>query len=77
MHNETSLDIHGLTVQEAHIEIDYFLEYLSDSVYEVEIIHGYKNGHALLDFVRNVYKHPRIKRKILSLNNGITTFLIK
>ncbi len=77
MHTETSLDIHGLTVMEAHIEIDYFLEYLSDDVKEIDIIHGYKNGHALLDFVRKEYNNPRIQRKIVGLNNGKTTFLIK
>ena len=45
--------------------------------YEIEVIHGYTGGTALRDFVRREFTHPRIERKFLSLNQGITTLILK
>ena len=74
---ETEIDIHGMTVNEAISELDYFLEYLPDNVKEVVVIHGYRQGKRLLDMVRKEFQHNRIERKIVSMNPGITVFLIK
>ena len=74
---ETEIDIHGMTVNEAISELDYYLEYLPDDVKEVVVIHGYRQGKRLLDMVRKEFQHDRIERKIVSMNPGITVFLIK
>ena len=70
------IDIHGMTVNEAISELDYFMEYLSDDTVEVVVVHGYNQGKKLLQMVRNDFKHKRIKRKIVSMNPGITIFLL-
>lgn len=67
------IDLHDMTVAEAKRELDIELNHLHKSVREVEVVHGYRQGSALLKFVRE-YKHPKIKRKILSMNQGITIF---
>lgn len=77
MHREDRIDLHGMTVAEAEAELNFFLDYLEDDVDEVVVVHGYKQGSALLEMVRKSYEHPRIKQKLLSMNNGITTFLLK
>lgn len=74
---ETEIDIHGMTVNEAISELDYYLEYLPDDVKEVVVIHGYRQGKRLLEMVRKEFQHDRIERKIVSMNPGITVFLIK
>ncbi len=74
---EAEIDIHGMTVNEAISELDYYLEYLPDDVKEVVVIHGYRQGKRLLDMVRKEFQHDRIERKIVSMNPGITVFLIK
>lgn len=70
------IDIHGMTVNEAVSELNYFLEYVSDDTREVVVIHGYRQGKNLLQMVRNDFKHKKIKRKIVSMNPGITIFLL-
>lgn len=71
------IDIHGLTVEDARAELDYFLDNLSEDVGEITVIHGYKGGTALKNMVRNNYSHPRIRKKYVSMNQGITVFEIK
>ena len=40
------------------------------------IVHGYSSS-ILLNYVRKKYSHPRIERKILTLNKGETVFILK
>lgn len=68
------IDIHGMTVNEAISELDYFLEYVSEDTQEVIVVHGYNQGKRLLQMVRNEFQHKRIKRKMISMNPGITIF---
>ncbi len=77
MHREDRIDLHGMSVSEAWVELDYFLDYLEDDVDEITVVHGYKQGSALLEMVRKSYQHPRVVKKILSMNNGITIFLLR
>jgi DNA-nicking Smr family endonuclease len=69
------IDLHGMTTHEAKRELDIEMNHLDKSVREVEVVHGYRQGSALMTFVRN-YKHPKIKQKVLSMNQGITIFVI-
>ena len=70
------LDIHNHTVESARKLITNTLKNLSPDVRGLNIIHGYHQGTALRDMVRKFY-HSKIERKILGLNQGTTTFIIK
>ena len=70
------LDIHNHTVESARKLITSTLKNLPPDVREINIIHGYHQGTALRDMVRK-YSNSKIERKILVLNQGITTFIIK
>lgn len=71
-----TIDLHGQTAESARRLLTSRLAQLSDDVREVTVIHGYHNGTKLLETVRH-FKHYRIERKILGLNNGETVFEIK
>ena len=71
------IDLHSFTVSEAKKYLDSFLNGLPKTTKEVTVIHGCNRGTALLKYVRVTYNHKRIDRKIMSLNQGTTIFLLK
>ena len=71
------IDLHGMTVSDAKRELTLLLNRAGKDCHEIEVIHGYTGGTALRDFVRREFTHPRIERKFLSLNQGITTLILK
>lgn len=70
------IDLHGQTAESAVKLLTARLSQLSDDVREVTVVHGCHGGTTLLETVRR-FKHYRIERKILGLNNGETIFIIK
>ena len=62
----STIDLHGCSQSEAKVKLDK----------EVTIVHGYSSS-ILLNYVRKKYSHPRIERKILTLNKGETVFILK
>ena len=70
-------DIHGMRVLEAKRELETLIGRADKSIREIVVIHGYHGGSALKNMVRSVLRHPRIQQKILSLNQGETTLLLK
>ncbi len=75
-HNLT-IDVHGMTVAEAKSALTNLLNSCDKSTHEIDVLHGYRGGTALLNFVRKEFKHKRLERRILSLNQGMTTLVIK
>lgn len=71
-----TIDLHGQTVDSARRLLTARLKSLPEGVREVVVVHGYHGGVALQNMVRG-YKHFRIERKLLGLNQGETIFLIK
>lgn len=71
------VDIHGMTVQQAKRELERLLNTCGNDVNEIEVIHGYTGGQALLNLVRKDLKHKRIGGRILSLNQGVTVLKVK
>lgn len=71
-----SVDLHGLTREQARERLLYTMRSLPRDVRELTVIHGYRGGTALRDMVRR-FSHPKIERKILGLNQGETIFIIK
>jgi len=74
--NEKTIDVHGLTVDMAKIEIERFIASCDSKVKRVIVIHGYHRGDRLKEFIqsRNGIRSKRIKQKRLTLNQGQTIF---
>lgn len=71
-----SIDLHGMTSAEAKKRLLSALKNCSGDVGEIEIVHGFNSGKVLLNMVRSL-SHPRIDRKIVGMNNGVTIYVIK
>lgn len=71
------IDLHEMTVAEAEYYLEKELDIAPEYVKVVEVIHGFHKGRAILNMVRKEFKHPRIERKYLSLNGGVTKFELK
>lgn len=75
-HMFQSIDVHGFTTQEVKSYLDQTLSQIPKGTREITIIHGYQSGQALGNFLRKQYRHPKIERKLLSMNPGETTFVL-
>lgn len=71
-----TIDIHGETKESAKQRLRDTLKTLPKNVDKLTVIHGYHNGKVLQETVRK-FKHPRIERIIVGLNQGETVYLIK
>lgn len=69
-----TIDLHEMTVAEAEYYLEKELDTLPEYVKVVEVVHGFHKGRAILNMVRKEFKHPRIKRKYLGFNGGVTRF---
>lgn len=73
-----TLDIHGMTVEQAGIAIDSKLRKNKGEVYTLKVIHGFHGGTALKEFVRKRYRSdPRVKRIEVGLNQGETDLILR
>lgn len=70
-----SVDIHGMRCEEAKERLLWLLGHQCKGINEVTVIHGYHSGRVLQDMVRKL-KHPRIERKLLSMNQGETVLVL-
>ncbi len=76
--NETAfIDLHGLNVEEAELELIDFLEQLPKGVRCVEVSHGYSRGTALKKMVRTQFYHWRVKEARVGLNPGASYLWLK
>lgn len=71
-----SIDLHGMTAAEAKALLLRELKSCPKNVAEIEVVHGFNGGQALLKMFRGL-SHPKIERKILGLNNGVTVLILK
>ncbi len=71
------IDLHNKTLEEAKRALDNFINSLPEGKVTIKVIHGYNRGRILQDMIRKEYKHRRIERKILVLNQGITELELK
>ncbi|NLP25941.1 MAG: Smr/MutS family protein [Clostridiales bacterium] len=72
-----TVDLHGMTVTEARSELLRVLKSCPKHIKEIDVIHGYTKGQALQNLIRREFSHPKIERKIITMNNGSTTFILK
>ena len=71
-----TIDLHGETVESAGKKLCAKLKALPKDTRELVVIHGYHGGDKLQSIVRN-FKHPKVERKILGINQGETVFIIE
>lgn len=68
------VDIHGMNTYQAGVRINHVLT-RKGGVYRIRVIHGYRGGTVLRDFVRETYADdPRVKR--LDLSHAGSTDLV-
>lgn len=70
-------DIHGMREDEAKRQLELLLSRADKTIRDVVVVHGYRGGNVLRDMVRNKLKHPRIRRKMVTLNQGQTLIELK
>lgn len=71
-----TIDLHGYTVSGARALLTRELKKCPHGVEEIEVIHGCNSGQTLQSLVRS-FSHPKIERRIVGLNNGMTIFVLK
>lgn len=71
-----TIDLHGETRESAKQRLTGALKSLPKETRQLVVVHGYHGGNALREMVRN-FKHPRIERKSIGLNQGETILIIK
>lgn len=72
-----TIDIHNHTVSDAKQKLQIAVKIAPSETKEIVVIHGYHNGTALRDMVRNDFRSKRVARKYLSLNPGITSLILQ
>lgn len=71
------IDLHGMSVIEARRYLKTTLNSLPKHITTLRVIHGCNQGSELMKMVQKEFGHKRIERKILELNRGVTTFLLR
>lgn len=71
------IDLHKMKVWEAAIYLHKKVAAAPQGIKEIIVIHGYHNGTALMNMVRQDFSSPRVKRKFLSLNQGVTSLILQ
>lgn len=72
-----AVDLHNMKGWEAWLYLDKVISSVPDGIKEIVIIHGYHRGQALLNMVRENYRNEKVKKKFLSLNQGVTNFILE
>ncbi|MGI5896997.1 MAG: Smr/MutS family protein [Oscillospiraceae bacterium] len=73
---KAEIDVHNMHKEEARRHIEQFLSRANGSIKEVSVIHGCTSGTVLRDMVRKGLRHPRIKSKVVGLNDGVTILIL-
>lgn len=74
---QITVDLHGMTTQQAKRHLEQLLRTLPDQVEQITVVHGFHRGDALQQMVRGKgLSSKRIKQKILSMNPGETILLL-
>ena len=72
------VDLHGKNQYQARVAIASTLRRAGVGVYRVRIVHGFNNGTALRDLVRQEFAvHPKVLRIEHGLNAGVTELVLR
>ncbi|MHC1785891.1 MAG: Smr/MutS family protein [Christensenellales bacterium] len=74
----TEIDLHGKTLFQARVMVDSALRRATSADYRLRVVHGYRQGSALRDMLRQEYlHHPKVLRIEPSFNPGETIFVLR
>lgn len=81
MHSENKnrtmqVDIHNMVKEEAGLYLKDLLDHEGREIDSLVVIHGYRGGQVLQQFVREEFTHPSIHKRLKGLNKGMTTLLL-
>lgn len=72
------LDLHGKNLYQVRVAMDAALRRVTSADYRLRVIHGYRQGSAIRDMLREEYAaHPKVLRLESSLNPGETVFVLR
>lgn len=74
------IDLHGLTVSEAQVEIDRALSFADSGTYKIKCIHGFNRGTAIKNMIYREFGHGlsvKVKRISPGENQGITELILR
>ena len=72
------LDLHGKNLYQARVAMDAILRRVTSADYRLRVIHGYRQGSALREMLRDeCARHPKVLRIESSLNPGETIFVLR
>ncbi|MDI9520671.1 MAG: Smr/MutS family protein [Bacillota bacterium] len=72
------LDLHGKNLFQARIAVSSALTRATSADYRLKIIHGYRQGSAIRDMLREEFKgHPKVLRMETGMNEGQTIFVLR
>ena len=71
------VDLHEMKVAEARKWLTAKVSGAPRGIREIEVIHGYRGGTALMNMVRRSFTHPKVIRKIVGMNPGSTILILK
>lgn len=72
------LDLHGKNLFQARIAVSSALTRATSADYRLRIVHGYRQGSAIRDMLREEFKgHPRVLRMETGMNEGQTIFVLR
>ena len=72
-----TVDIHEMNAADAKKYLERLLASCSPDIREVEVIHGYRGGSALMEVVRSGVRSKRIARRCVTMNPGVTVYFLK
>ena len=72
-----TLDLHGMDVSQAKKWLMSRVTGAPKEIKQILVVHGYRGGTALQTMVRKSFSHPRVKGKIIPLNQGSTILVLK
>ncbi|WP_051823933.1 Smr/MutS family protein [Clostridium sulfidigenes] len=70
------VDLHRMRVWEAAMYLNEAVNNAPENIKEIIVIHGYHNGTSLLDMVRKDFINKRVGKKLLGINQGITSLIL-
>ena len=75
--DKLEINLHDMHLEEAIYYLDKLIDTAPSNIKEIVVVHGYKKGTTLLNMVRKDYKHPKLMKKVIPYNKGITLLFLK
>jgi len=76
-HGTLTVDLHDMEVSMAARYLKKAVDQAPPRTSEIVVIHGYRQGQALMHYVRRTFTHRRLRGKRLGLNRGVTYLILE